>query len=230
MTLKQIYTAFGTNNSVEEEAKDAQTVPVDDVPVELDNFSEPEKPSENIGLGIKDLKKKLLTPIHYQIIPSEKLTVKPTFIQRLKGKQKSLEGVSCGLFSETNKFRRACSAICQNTVFDSVVILLIILSSVMLTFESPLADPKSGLAKIFESADLAFTVIFILEAAIKIITFGFAMNGKNSYLRNKWNILDFLIVTVSILNLTLSATGNLSSVRVIRVLRILRPIRIVARN
>ena len=65
---------------------------------------------------------------------------------------------------------------------------------------------------------------------IKIVTFGFAMNGKLSYLRNGWNALDFMIVIISILDLTLSAAGGLSTVKVIRVLRILRPIRIVARN
>ena len=108
--------------------------------------------------------------------------------------------------------------------------MLIILSSILLTFESPLADPESEQAKIFEYMDLAFTITFILEASIKIVTFGFLMNGKNSYLSNSWNVLDFMIVTVSILDLTLAAAGGLSAVRVIRVLRILRPIRIVARN
>ena len=51
--------------------------------------------------------------------------------------------------------------------------------------------------------DTIFNVIFIIEAMIKIISFGFVTNGPDSYLRNNWNIMDFLIVVVSIFDLVM---------------------------
>ena len=60
---------------------------------------------------------------------------------------------------------------------------------------------------------------------LKIIGLGFIF-GKNSYLRDSWNILDFVIVTTAWLPKLSSGGGNsgLSSLRVLRVLRPLRTI------
>ena len=49
------------------------------------------------------------------------------------------------------------------------------------------------------------TIGFIVEAALKIITMGFTM-GPHTYLRDPWNVLDFLIVVFSIINIILEAT------------------------
>ena len=80
--------------------------------------------------------------------------------------------------------------------------------------------------------DIVTTVVFTLEALIKIITFGFIWNGKYSYLKNNWNILDFCIMITSIadLILSLSATRALTTVRMFRLMRILRPMRLIAKN
>jgi hypothetical protein len=42
------------------------------------------------------------------------------------------------------------------------------------------------------------TVVFIIEFLMKVLVFGFACNGKDSYIKNPWNVMDFLIVLVSI--------------------------------
>jgi hypothetical protein len=50
--------------------------------------------------------------------------------------------------------------------------------------------------------DIMTTIIsmfFIGEALIKIIALGFVF-GKDTYLKESWNILDFVIVVSSILN------------------------------
>jgi hypothetical protein len=39
----------------------------------------------------------------------------------------------------------------------------------------------------------AFAIIFILEAIVKILAKGFVVH-KHSYLRDYWNVLDFIIV------------------------------------
>ena len=48
--------------------------------------------------------------------------------------------------------------------------------------------------------DLVMTVIFTLEAVLKIIAVGFLFNKRTSYLRQTWNILDFAIVVCAIVS------------------------------
>ena len=43
-----------------------------------------------------------------------------------------------------------------------------------------------------------FTYIFTLECVIKIIAMGFFMH-RNSYLRDYWNWLDFIVVITSLI-------------------------------
>lgn len=61
---------------------------------------------------------------------------------------------------------------------------------------------------------------------MKSITFGFIINGKSSYLRQAWNILDFTIIIFSIMSL-----GPLSdNLKTIKIFRVLRTLRIISRN
>lgn len=61
---------------------------------------------------------------------------------------------------------------------------------------NPLRDPESTLAKVVEIIDLCLTVIFVIEFLMKAVALGFAFNGKDSYIRNPWNIIDFIIVLI----------------------------------
>ena len=103
--------------------------------------------------------------------------------------------------------------------------MLIIFSTVTLAFEHPMDDPKSEKMETLKMIDMAMTGVFCLEAALKIITFGFMMNGKGSYLLDAWNMLDFLIVVISVISLTVDA--NIGFIKVLRVARILRPLRLI---
>ena len=44
--------------------------------------------------------------------------------------------------------------------------------------------------------EYVFLAIFTVEMLLKMAAFGFLFCGPPSYLRNKWNILDFVIVVV----------------------------------
>jgi hypothetical protein len=70
------------------------------------------------------------------------------------------------------------------------------------------------------------TSIFLFEAALKIIGYGFIANGRPSYMRNPWNILDFIIVLFSLISLTPIVDG----LRVFKMFRILRILRLISRN
>jgi hypothetical protein len=58
---------------------------------------------------------------------------------------------------------------------------------------------------------------------------GFAFCGKDSYIRNAWNILDFVIVisaTISVIFTTI----DLGFIKSLRVMRVLRPLRLLAKH
>ena len=46
--------------------------------------------------------------------------------------------------------------------------------------------------------DVIIVLIFTSEACLKIIAAGFAL-GKNSYLKDPWNVLDFVVMVKSTL-------------------------------
>lgn len=92
-----------------------------------------------------------------------------------------------------------------NKNWDNWILAVILLSSFKLatdTYNSKL-DPNGTSIFIIHLIDYAFNVIFGAEMIIKIITLGFMLD-KGSYLRETWNILDFCIITSSILDLSLS--------------------------
>ena len=78
---------------------------------------------------------------------------------------------------------------------------MILFSTVMLTLDNPLDDPQGRKVWIMSQIDIAVTIIFALECALKIIVYGFMINGKESYMRNPWNIIDIIIVTFAVLTL-----------------------------
>ena len=52
--------------------------------------------------------------------------------------------------------------------------------------------------------DFVVTVLFTSELVSKVIVFGFISNGENSYMKNAWNVNDFIIVTVSVVSIIFS--------------------------
>mmetsp|Transcript_115788 Transcript_115788/g.160664 ORF Transcript_115788/g.160664 Transcript_115788/m.160664 type:complete len:111 (-) Transcript_115788:321-653(-) len=70
--------------------------------------------------------------------------------------------------------------------------------------------------------DYVFLVIFTIEMVLKIIALGFIMQPF-SYMRDGWNVLDFIVVILGWVSLYLQGQ-NMSAIRVIRILRPLRTI------
>lgn len=71
---------------------------------------------------------------------------------------------------------------------------------------------------------------FCIEALLKIIAAGFACNGRQSYIRNAWNILDFTIVISALTGIIAGDSIDISFIKALRILRILRPLRLIAKN
>lgn len=104
--------------------------------------------------------------------------------------------------------------------------VVILISGVQLALENPLNDPKGKLVKTLYYIDLCTTIIFAIEAILKTIAFGFAINGPHSYLKSPWNLLEFVIVIFSIISLSTTS----SNLKTFKVLRVLRPLRVINRN
>lgn len=75
---------------------------------------------------------------------------------------------------------------------------LIIISTIVFTLDNPLNDPYSKYSLALNYIDWVITVLFILEIIMKCYTYGILFNGPTSYLRNGFNIIDFLIVLISV--------------------------------
>lgn len=61
------------------------------------------------------------------------------------------------------------------------------------------AETYSDLNNTIELMSDIFTMIFTLECIIKIIAMGFVVH-RNSYLRDGWNWLDFIVVCTGMLD------------------------------
>jgi hypothetical protein len=129
-----------------------------------------------------------------------------------------------------NLLRRLTLKISTNKIFENFILGLIVFSSILLTFESPFMDPNGDLAKNLDVIDFWVTMIFTFEMTTKILSYGLIANGKDSYLNNPWNILDFMIVTFSLLLILLHNNELGGSVKIVRMMRILRPLRMINRN
>jgi hypothetical protein len=70
---------------------------------------------------------------------------------------------------------------------------------------------------------------FFCECITKLIALGFIGCGSKSYIRNPWNILDFIIVVSSLASM-IFVNIDLKAIKSLRILRVLRPLRIVAKN
>ena len=74
--------------------------------------------------------------------------------------------------------------------------------------------------------------MFIVECVLKIFVMGF-VKGRYSYLKDNYNILDFIIVAFSIFSYILERmdTGiDITFLRALRALRALRPLKLVSKN
>jgi hypothetical protein len=86
--------------------------------------------------------------------------------------------------------------------FENSILIIILLSSILIGIDNPLRDPNSKIQRVIYYIDAVFTIVFLIEAIIKIIALGFFKNHLNNenakpYITNAWNILDFAVVCAS---------------------------------
>ncbi|XP_053193705.1 voltage-dependent T-type calcium channel subunit alpha-1H [Scomber japonicus] len=137
------------------------------------------------------------------------------------------------LFSPENRFRLWCQRVISHKIFDHVVLVFIFLNCITIALERPDIQSHSTERVFLSVSNYVFTVIFLAEMTIKVVAHGFCF-GKQSYLQSSWNVLDGLLVFVSLVDILVSLAytgGNriLGILRVLRLLRTLRPLRVINR-
>ncbi|TRY64414.1 hypothetical protein DNTS_017110, partial [Danionella cerebrum] len=143
------------------------------------------------------------------------------------------EDWSLYLFSPQNKFRLHCQKVITHKMFDHVVLFFIFFNCITIALERPDIVPDSMERIFLKVSNYIFTVIFVAEMTVKVVSQGLYA-GPGSYLKSSWNVLDGLLVFVSIVDILVflaSSGGNriLGILRVLRLLRTLRPLRVISR-
>uniref|UniRef100_A0A8C9W7H5 Voltage-dependent L-type calcium channel subunit alpha n=1 Tax=Scleropages formosus TaxID=113540 RepID=A0A8C9W7H5_SCLFO len=130
------------------------------------------------------------------------------------------------IFSHTNKFRVLCHKIVNHNIFTNLILFFILLSSISLAAEDPVKN-DSFRNKILGYADYVFTGLFTIEIILKMTAYG-AFLHKGSFCRNYFNILDLVVVSVSLISSGIQSSA-INVVKILRVLRVLRPLRAINR-
>uniref|UniRef100_A0A8C0H5R1 Voltage-dependent L-type calcium channel subunit alpha n=1 Tax=Chelonoidis abingdonii TaxID=106734 RepID=A0A8C0H5R1_CHEAB len=130
------------------------------------------------------------------------------------------------IFSPTNRFRLHCHRIVNDNIFTNLILFFILLSSISLAAEDPVKH-YAFRNQILGNADYVFTSIFTLEIILKMTAYG-AFLHKGSFCRNYFNILDLLVVSVSLISFGIQSSA-INVVKILRVLRVLRPLRAINR-
>ncbi|KAM4720909.1 LOW QUALITY PROTEIN: voltage-dependent L-type calcium channel subunit alpha-1D [Rhinophrynus dorsalis] len=136
------------------------------------------------------------------------------------------EGSAFFIFSNTNPIRVGCHKLINHHIFTNLILVFIMLSSASLAAEDPIRS-HSFRNIILGYFDYAFTGIFTVEIFLKMMTFG-AFLHKGSFCRNYFNLLDLLVVGVSLVSFGIQSSA-ISVVKILRVLRVLRPLRAINR-
>ncbi|XP_067286899.1 calcium channel, voltage-dependent, L type, alpha 1D subunit, a isoform X7 [Pseudorasbora parva] len=156
------------------------------------------------------------------------------------------EGSAFFIFSNTNPIRVACHKLINHHIFTNLILVFIMLSSASLAAEDPIRNFSARniilgyfdyaftaiftveiVLKVLGYADYVFTSMFTFEIVLKMTTYG-AFLHKGAFCRNYFNLLDLLVVGVSLVSFGIQSSA-ISVVKILRVLRVLRPLRAINR-
>uniref|UniRef100_A0A4W4EUL7 Voltage-dependent P/Q-type calcium channel subunit alpha-1A n=1 Tax=Electrophorus electricus TaxID=8005 RepID=A0A4W4EUL7_ELEEL len=134
------------------------------------------------------------------------------------------------IFSEDNFVRKYAKKITEwpypfnPCITNYMILATIIANCIVLALEQHLPDnDKTPMSERLDDTEPYFIGIFCFESGIKILALGFAFH-KGSYLRNGWNVMDFVVVLTGIL----STVGSDFDLRTLRAVRVLRPLKLVS--
>lgn len=137
------------------------------------------------------------------------------------GKWEKFAPKSLFFMTKENCLRRLMVYIYLHPCFDSFIIFLILVNSLLLgifVYDDP--HNLTWQNKAVTASEPVFVIAFTAECVIKVIAMGFCID-EGSYLTHGWNWLDFLVVISSLL----TEIPQMKSVSGVRTFRLMRPLR-----
>ncbi|XP_063795854.1 voltage-dependent R-type calcium channel subunit alpha-1E isoform X3 [Pseudophryne corroboree] len=132
------------------------------------------------------------------------------------------------IFGEDNIIRKYAKKLIDWPPFEYMILATIIANCIVLALEQHLpGDDKTPMARRLEKTEPYFIGIFCFEAGIKIVALGLVFH-KGSYLRNGWNVMDFIVVLSGILATAGTHFNTHVDLRTLRAVRVLRPLKLVS--
>eukprot|EP00892_Ulva_mutabilis_P003109 jgi/Ulvmu1/1279/UM011_0003.1 len=111
-----------------------------------------------------------------------------------------------------------------------IAVLAVVVANVIIMALNTYGQSRSR-TTVFERINLVFSLVFIVEAVIKILGFGWRF-----YIRSGWNKFDFVLVVASVIDFAMAAVGSsvgggifniLRSQKILRVTRITRMLKLI---
>lgn len=146
------------------------------------------------------------------------------------------------LFTKESNFRRFCwKVVTDSSLFEYCVLINIIIALAILAIDNPTITSTTTKNILFY-IDLVTSFFFIIESLVKIVAFGFLFNGKYSYLRSAFGILEFTSLCLSIMyiigssnniynpNEQYRASSANKAFRIVKMLRIVRVFKLINRS
>ncbi|RWS28922.1 voltage-gated sodium channel-like protein [Leptotrombidium deliense] len=143
----------------------------------------------------------------------------PTFVVISKGKDIFRFSATKALyiFDPFHPIRRVAIYMLVHPWFSFLVIVTILVNCILMTW-----PPNETI----EQTEIIFTTVYTFESCLKVTARGFILS-RFTYLRDPWNWLDFVVITLAYLTMGVKALGNLSALRTFRVLRALKTVAII---
>lgn len=118
-------------------------------------------------------------------------------------------------------------AIISSKIFDTISITIILANCAVMIADDPIKS-----SPFFETSENVFLVLYSIEMVLKIMGMGFIFSSK-AYLRDSWNVLDFIIVISSYPSLFTDSSASDSantdfSLGSLRTFRVLRPLKTIS--
>ena len=130
---------------------------------------------------------------------------------------KKFQGKSLMILKTSNVFRSKCIWMIVHPYFDYAVLFAIFVNAIFIALDDP--------SYWSQVVDIIFLVLFSVETTLKVIAMGLVI-GQHAYLRDAWNVVDFVIVVCGWVSYLFA---NVSAFSVVRVVRVFRPLRSVNR-
>ena len=126
------------------------------------------------------------------------------------------------------RFRKSisstCSKIIKHNAFEAISLIVIIMNSIILALEDPTVDEDEQ-PTFFKITDYVFLGLYSLEMILKILGMGFFFE-KEAYIKDPWNVLDFVIVLSGYFEIMFG--GVFFDAKSLRTFRVLRPLRTIS--